>query len=94
MAKERINLFWLSCITKPASSGEAGKGSRRMKEINIVTLKQFYNTDEKFRRFIDRNMKMYQKSLEEELSNPIAVEYYKTVIPGGCNYRGTQCDSV
>ena len=58
-----------------------------MEKIDINTMKDCYKTDQKFRQFIDRNIETYQKSLDEELQNLIAVEYYKSIIPGGCNYR-------
>lgn len=57
-------------------------------KVDREKMMEFYKTDPDFKNFIDRNMKTYQKSLDEELDNPIAHNYYRSLLPGGCNHRG------
>lgn len=52
---------------------------------NIESLKRFYLENYDFQVFVNKNIQAYKFSIEKELSNPIAVEYYESLQKGGCN---------
>lgn len=57
---------------------------------NINKMKQFLTTSEDFRNYVAKNMDTYDRTLEQELQSPITQNYYKSLQPGGCNYKEVQ----
>ena len=50
-------------------------------------MKRFYLTDYDFQIFCNKNMQVYDRTLEEEMNNPITLEYYRSLQKGGCNAK-------
>ena len=50
-------------------------------------IKRFYLTNHDFQVYVNKNCQTYNRSLDEELKNPITVEYYKSLQKGGCNEK-------
>ena len=57
-------------------------------------MEKFLATSEDFKSFVEKNMKTYNHTLEQELQSPITVEYYKSLQKGGCNYKEVQNNDV
>lgn len=53
----------------------------------ISDIERFYLTDHDFQVYVNKNLQTYGKKLVDELQNPITVEYYKSLIKGGCNAK-------
>lgn len=53
----------------------------------VSDIEQFYLTDHDFQVFVNKNIQSYGKKLDDELQNPITVEYYKSMQNGGCNEK-------
>ena len=65
------------------------------KEITMIKeIKQFLATNEAFREYVAKNMDTYNRSLNDELTSPITQEYYRSLQPDGCNYKGGKTDDV
>ena len=52
-------------------------------------MKHFYLTDHDFNVYCNKNMQTYNRSLEDEMNNPITLEYYRSMQRGGCNAKRT-----
>lgn len=50
-------------------------------------MKRFYITDYDFQIYCNKNMQTYNRTLDEEMSNPITREYYLSLQKGGCNAK-------
>lgn len=55
-------------------------------------MKHFYLVDDDFQTFCNKNMQTYGRCLDEEMANPITVEYYRSLQRGGCNAKRTDRD--
>ena len=55
-------------------------------------MKRFYLTDYDFNIYCNKNMMYYNRGLDEEMSSPITVEYYRSLQKGGCNAKRTDRD--
>lgn len=53
----------------------------------VSDIEQFYLTNYDFQLFVNKNIQTYGKKLVEELQNPITVEYYRSLLKGGCNAK-------
>ena len=60
---------------------------RMLQEIDMF---YFYEKDSDFQKYCHKCMGTYGKTLTQVLESPITVAYYKTLLPGGCNYREVQ----
>ena len=49
--------------------------------------KSFYNSNEDFKRYVDRCAFTYQKSVDEVLESPITKAYKQSLEKGGCNSK-------
>lgn len=56
-------------------------------------IKRFYLADHDFQVYVNRNCQTYGRTLNEELKNPITMEYYKSLQKGGCNERGRKSNN-
>lgn len=60
-------------------------------KVNVITDNQTkemlneYAKCGKFKDFVDKACKMYNTSVEQECSKVTVYEYYKSVLPDGCN---------
>lgn len=43
-------------------------------------IEQFYNNDKEFKEYVDKDMDMYGRTLEQSLESPITKNYYKYII--------------
>lgn len=50
-------------------------------------IKRFYLTDHDFNIFVNKGCQMYGRNLDAQLTDPITVEYYKSMQKGGCNEK-------
>lgn len=57
------------------------------KELLKCEMALFLDKNKDFDEFVRDCMKSYGKTAVEVLESPITVAYYKTLLPGGCNYR-------
>jgi len=57
-----------------------------MKHVDIDVY-NFYENDPDFREYCHKQMEVYRKKLTDVLISPITEEYYKSLQPGGCNYK-------
>ena len=55
-------------------------------------MKRFYITNYDFQIYCNKNMQTYERTLDEEMANPITREYYKSLIKGGCNAKREKTD--
>ena len=55
-------------------------------------MKRFYITNYDFQIYCNKNMQTYERTLDEEMANPIKREYYKSLIKGGCNAKREKTD--
>ena len=55
--------------------------------IDLAQLTQFYMKNEQFKEYVDKNAATYSKTHNEVLASPITQEYYKSLLPGGCNNK-------
>lgn len=62
------------------------------RELLKCEMIEFYDKDSCFRDYCHMVMNTYDKTLSQVLSSPITEEYYRSLIPGGCNYREVQND--
>ena len=53
----------------------------------IMTIERFYLTNHDFEVYVNKNIQTYGRTLNEELSNVITVEYYRSLQKGGCNEK-------
>lgn len=51
----------------------------------MTKIEKFYLTNHDFQVFCNKNIQTYGRTLEEEFSNVITVEYYRSLQKGGCN---------
>lgn len=51
----------------------------------MTKIEKFYLTNHDFQVFCNKNIQTYGRTLNEELSNVITVEYYRSLQKGGCN---------
>lgn len=51
---------------------------------------KFYTTNADFKRYIDDCIKTYGGDPHTMFENKIAQEYYKSLLPGGCNAKEIQ----
>lgn len=54
---------------------------------SIDKMKEFLTTSENFKNYVTKNMNTYNHTLEQELQSPITQDYYKSLQPGGYNYK-------
>lgn len=50
-------------------------------------MKRFYLTEYDFQLYVNKDCQTYGRTLDEELASPITVEYYRSLLKGGCNER-------
>lgn len=50
-------------------------------------IKRFYLADSDFNRYVNKGCRMYGRTLDQQLADPITVEYYKSLQKGGCNEK-------
>ena len=60
------------------------------KELLKCEMAQFFDENSEFQKYCLDDMKMYGRTLSQVLESPITVNYYKSKIKGGCNYREVQ----
>ena len=53
----------------------------------MTKIEKFYLTNHDFQVFCNKNIQIYGRTLDEELSNVITVEYYRSLLKGGCNAK-------
>ena len=51
-----------------------------MNLIMYSKLKQFYDTDTDFKDYVDKDMEMYNRTLEQSLESPVTENYYNYII--------------
>lgn len=51
----------------------------------MTKIETFYLKNHDFNVFCNKNIQAYDRTLDEELSNVITVEYYRSMQKGGCN---------
>ena len=56
-----------------------------MTEEQLRQMNQEYDKGGKFKEFVDRACKIYKTTKEQEMQKLIVYEYYKSVLPDGCN---------
>ena len=54
---------------------------------NRTPIENFYLTNHDFQVYVNKNSQAYGTTLEQELQNPITIEYYKSLLQGGCNAK-------
>lgn len=59
--------------------------TERSQTMSKMTIERFYLTNHDFEVYVNKNIQTYDRTLEEELSNVITVEYYRSLQKGGCN---------
>ena len=55
------------------------------RKTEMTKIEKFYLTNHDFQMFCNKNIQTYGRTLNEELSNVITVEYYRSLQKGGCN---------
>ena len=55
---------------------------------------RFYLENYDFQLFVNKNIQTYGKTLDYMLHAPTTIEYYKSLIVGGCNYREEKGDKA
>ena len=55
---------------------------------------RFYLENYDFQLFVNKNIQTYGKTLDYMLHTPTTIEYYKSLIDGGCNYREEKGDKA
>lgn len=50
-------------------------------------IKRFYLNDHDFNIFVNKGCQTYGRTLDQQLADPITVEYYKSMQKGGCNEK-------
>lgn len=58
----------------------------------IEEMQEFYEHNADFRKYVDANRRTYRRKLVDELKSPITVEYYKSLLRGGCNEKRERGD--
>ena len=59
--------------------------------VNLEMM-MFYDENADFKRYVDENAKSYHKSPAYIMDTPTAMEYYKSLLRGGCNERRERGD--
>ena len=49
--------------------------------------KSFYKNNPDFKCYVDKDIKMYNRTLDEALLSPITENYRKSLMDGGCNAK-------
>lgn len=55
--------------------------------MSKTKIETFYLTNHDFQVFVNKNLQAYGRTLDQELSNPITVAYYESMLKGGCNEK-------
>lgn len=55
--------------------------------MNFLEVKDIYGRNKKFTEYVNSCARSQQKTIEDILCQATTYEYYKSIMPGGCNFE-------